>query len=320
MSDEDNYIMHPAFDFGGEELEGFWYGKFETSSKDTCNATTRSVDDACDLETLIPEIKPGVTSWSGIRVSTAFTVSQNMKTKQNEYGFNGESIDTHMSKNSEWGAVAYLSQSKYGKYGNSNYGADEKEVYINNCSQYSTGIAGDTSDASRNDGECTNTYETERGQKASTTGNITGVYDMVGGSYEYVMGVRDDGNGQPSIGRSASENSGFDGKLGDGSQYSGRALPEEKYYDLYNPTDTTNSTTSAATSCDGEVCYGHALSETVGWYDDNQGNPSLSWSWLLRGEAYSSGTIAGVFASGNQNGMAILGCTFRLVLASVKSQ
>lgn len=71
------------------------------------------------------------------------------------YGFaNNESYDIHMSKNSEWGAVAYLSQSRYGKYGNSNYEGENKEVAINNCIEY-----------------------------------ITGIYDMSGGSYEYVMGV-----------------------------------------------------------------------------------------------------------------------------------
>ena len=36
-----------------------------------------------------------------------------------------------MSKNSEWGAVAYLSKSIYGKQGNLNYIGSNKEIYQN---------------------------------------------------------------------------------------------------------------------------------------------------------------------------------------------
>ena len=34
-------------------------------------------------------------------------------------------LDIHLIKNSEWGAVAYLSKSKYGKFGNSMYTKEE---------------------------------------------------------------------------------------------------------------------------------------------------------------------------------------------------
>lgn len=42
-------------------------------------------------------------------------------------------IDTHLMKNLEWGAVAYLSHSKYGK---------NAEVWSNPSSNYITGQAG----------------------------------------------------------------------------------------------------------------------------------------------------------------------------------
>ena len=78
-----------------------------------------------------------------------------------------------MIKNTEWGAFTYLSQSKYGKYGNINYSGTNKEVAINNCSSYITGIGGDTVSASSSSTTCTtNTYEMEKGQAASTTGTI----------------------------------------------------------------------------------------------------------------------------------------------------
>ena len=43
------------------------------------------------------------------------------------YGFGGH-MDIHIIKNSEWGAVAYLYHSKYGKYGNSLYSGANKEI------------------------------------------------------------------------------------------------------------------------------------------------------------------------------------------------
>ena len=75
-------------------------------------------------------------------------------------------IDSHMMKNIEWGAVAYLKQS--------NYGLGITDITINNNSSYLTGGGNGTS------------YKTNTGQ--STTGNIYGVYDMSGGAHEYVMG------------------------------------------------------------------------------------------------------------------------------------
>ena len=35
-----------------------------------------------------------------------------------------------MIKRGEWATVAYLSQSKYGKYGNSNFNQNNKEIYM----------------------------------------------------------------------------------------------------------------------------------------------------------------------------------------------
>ena len=52
-----------------------------------------------------------------------------MNDENNIYGFKETEVDTHAMKNLEWGSVAYLSQSKYGKYGNPNYECANKEIY-----------------------------------------------------------------------------------------------------------------------------------------------------------------------------------------------
>ncbi len=300
---EDNYKIHPAFTFGNDELTGIWYGKFETSNKEkTCTAAIGSVNTACDLNTFTPQIKPGVTSWRGIRVSTAFTVSQKiMNSYANEYGF-GEGIDAHMSKNSEWGAVAYLSQSKYGKYH-----VDQQPVYINNCSKFTTGIAGATASAGQ-DSACKNTYDTAAGQKASTSGNITGVYDMSGGAVEYVMGaIKDNNTDRPIIG-----DSGF---VASGDT---NPIPNAKYYDLYTSSNPSSEDGKlSATACNG-VCYGHALSEMLGWHSDKQYFVYSISPWLLRGGMYADTSYAGVFYFNARTGAASTNFSFRLVLVSVR--
>ena len=298
------YHVHPAFTFGTEEKSGMWVGKFELSSTD--NSTS-----AANLRIL-----PNVSSLINKSVSEFFYAIRGI---ESENSFNLSNIDTHMMKNSEWGAVAYLSQSRYGKYGNSDYEGTQKEVYINNSSNYITGRSGGNPGGSTPqngtypddtisttdyigygyytyDGYLlnynTNTKSTTRdinkGTGASTTGNIYGVYDMSGGSWEYVMGAYGDDDGIYS-GYSTTYNSGFTGRTGDdNSQVEGATVPEPKYYDIYK-------TSTANTACgDNEVCYGHGLSETSGWYGDYADMVTSSDPWFVRGGCYSYGA-AGVF-------------------------
>ena len=111
---------HPAFTFGNEELKGFWIGKFELTGT-VSNITT----------------KPNLSSVREETVSSFETNIMNMKNSGNRYGFS-TNTDTHMIKNSEWGAVAYLSHSKYGTCTDGTC----KEVNINNSENYYTGRSG----------------------------------------------------------------------------------------------------------------------------------------------------------------------------------
>ena len=309
-SDAANYKVHPAFTFGEEELTGIWVGKFETSILERCTPKNDDLNAGCDLTNFTLQIKPNVTSWRGARVSTFFQSIRGMQTAKYEtYGFvNDDSYDIHMSKNSEWGTVAYLSQSKYGKYGNSNYTGVDKEIAINNCWNYTTGIGGDTVSASQSSTTCTtNTYETLKGQSASTTGNITGVYDISGGASEYMMGVLADSNGNPRSGFSSISNSGFNGTVLPEKQYtSGIDFPAEKYYDLYMSEDIT-------TTCNNGTCYGHALSETAGWYQDELFSIDDGHPWFTRGNPYNYTTKAGTFAISYNSGSAVIGTASRVV-------
>ncbi len=302
----DNYMIHPAFTFGDDKLTGIWYGKFDTGNQEGIYEN----DERANNSELTPIIKPTVVSWRYVTISNAFYASRNMQEKKYDtYGFKNDlaSYDIHMSKNSEWGAVAYLSQSKYGKYGNPAYGENDKEIYINNCEKFITGIAGNTVSAAPSD-ICTNTYDTIQGQKASTTGNVTGVYDMNGGAWNFVMAALDD-NGKPTIG-----NSGF-ATMGDTN-----LLPNAKYYELYTSDNPESSNGNlSATACDKGICYGHALSETMGWYGDFYVfiTSSASASWFIRGGRFYDKSESGVFGFQRNSGSAFDSGSFRLVLAPI---
>ena len=283
-----NWYTPDAFTFGDEELSGIWVGKFETSN------TTQSQSNSTTPD---PIIKPNVSSWRNINVSNIYNVGLKVSAEGNRYGFNS-SMNSHTMRNDEWGAVAYLSQSAYGKLGNVNFLGTDKEVYQNKSNGFITGCSSGLPSANGSQG-CPYTYDDNtrdesgvsgKGVGASTTGTIYGVYDMSGGSWEYVMGNYND----------IAASSGFSEPL----------TLEGKYYNKY----TSNI---ASEACNGGVCYSHALSETAGWYSDYQTMVTQTNPWLVRG-GYCYNIDAGVFYF-NASSWAIGGAnsngSFRLVMS-----
>ena len=140
---------HPAFEDGtstgftqGEwdsKLEGIWVAKYEMSQNGIAIVSI-----------------PGVRSYITQTIGDCYT-------KCYEYDRNKES---HLIKNSEWGAVAYLTESKYGRNG--------IEVTPNTRSTcYTAGTSGAT--------PSTNPLQ-------STTGNEYGIFDTTGGQVENAAG------------------------------------------------------------------------------------------------------------------------------------
>ena len=130
QNDNGKYYTHPAFKKLDEELSGIWVSKYEVSNN---NQTIES--------------KPNNQVWTNNYLSSFY---QSIKKIGNNYS---------MIKNTEWGAITYLSHSKYGVCQN------------NNCQA----ITPNTTYISGN-----NLYDT-------TTGNIYGVYDMAGSATEFTM-------------------------------------------------------------------------------------------------------------------------------------
>ena len=286
-----------AFTFGTKQLSGFWYGKFETSHTTLASSTTNN-NLGCTNETCSNAngiiIKPSVKSLRYNNISNFFFASRSMEQAGNSFGFVSTEVDTHMSKNNEWGAAAYLTQSIYGRCTSS---TSCTEIGINNNDSSITGYG---APAGSGTSVTNGAYNTPLGKNASTTGTIYGIYDMSGGADEYVMGVLADTNGKPRSGGSSSVNSGFTGMLSKGTTYTGITFPNSKYYNLYT----------------GSSYTGHALTETKNWYSDTADFVNTSGPWFRRGDSYDLGASAGVFHFFNHYGNSGSGSSSRLVISN----
>ena len=248
-----------SFTFGDKELSGFWFAKFATSHS-TLSSSTIDNNLGCTNETCSNAngiiIKPNVTSLRYNNISNFFYASRSMEQPNNSFGFVSSEVDTHMSKNNEWGVVVYLTHSIYGRCNNST-----------NCVN-----------VSRSSNEV---YNTTSGKDTSTTGTIYGVYNMNDGKKEYVMGVLADTNGNPRSGDNSSQTSGFTGMEYNGTMYTGVPFPDSKYYNLYSGNYYEESAQI------GSKYIGHALKETDSWYGERigymQSTPlSNMYPWVLR--------------------------------------
>ncbi len=269
-----DYMTHPAFI--SMNANGLWVAKFETTG---------------DINNLT--VKPGVRSLRNQTLKTMFEAAYNYQRDN----------DSHMMKNTEWGAVAYLSHSKYGI---------NTEVRINNNSSYLTGYAStDSTDQSSYPGtygtssDVTLPYNTTTGYKASTTGNITGVYDMSGGAHDYMAAYRKDTYGS--------------------SEFDATTLANynSKYYDEYDSSSSwTTHSKRILGDATGEMGPFYYYADKDGnnrqhnnWYADFSYFGDSSDPWFGRGGHYTYGVLSGQFGFIGDTGGAYSRLGFRLVLS-----
>ena len=250
-----NWYTHPAFTMinasgNKTEYKGIWVGKFETTGSGMENTT------------ITPTVKPGVASLRNITIATMYSASKLIRSTDYLTTNGANESDSHMMKIIEWGAVAYLKQSIYG--------LGITDITINSAS-YLTGGGTGTS------------YKTNIGQ--STTGNITGVYDMSGGAEEYAMG-----NYNKTVGRSGLTVS---------------TVPMQ-HIDIYSGTSVSASH------------LGDATGETAGWYSDYAAFVNSSYPWFLRGGYYVNEDNVGAFSFNINTGDAYIYYGFRVVLSVTK--
>ena len=293
---EGKYVVHPAFvgdaNLGGgygnnsgasdNGISGIWVAKFEASPEGATTNVSNSQYNGTDKKL---QVKPGVSSWRSITISNIYDVCK---------AYN-ETLNSHLMKNSEWGAVAYLSRSEYGR---------DDEVWINNSSSYITGSAGNSPSAVKDTGTDTN-YKSTQGVHASTTDNVYGIYDMSGGSWECVAAYVDNGNSNLNNGSS----------LVNG---------DPKTKNVYKKASTDNVTNNYNQN---KGVYGDAVYETssnsaspwhLSWYSDYSCFPYSSNHFFIRGGRSDNGSIAGVFCFTNAKGDSYSDSSFRPVLAVIQ--
>ncbi len=240
------WYTHPAFSYydgvSTVEVNGFWVNKFELTGTSS-----------------VPTSLPSSSPIRNLNLSSYFNT---IKSFENLYMNNNDKIDSHVIKNSEWSAVAYLSSSLYGK---------NSEVLPNNYSSQITGCGANVGSIGGTS-TCLNAYGTVLSNEynSSTSGNISGVFDMSGCLWERTMGIQKNSLGQIDFSASGFTNL------------------NSKYYDVYEYSSAGNQY--------GNSGYGQAISETAGWYGDFSSIPNGSTNhWTLRSGDQNGGNSSGVF-------------------------
>ncbi len=262
----------------------------------------------------------------------AYRISKVLTESGNIYGLNSSSTDSHLIKNSEWGAVSYLSQSKYGLDGTN---IVINNVYLNNTTKsvYAvTGCAGATANAnavSTTIGALNNRTQSsvyvwtqKNGTTASSTGTIYGIYDMSGGTWERTASIVNNGNSNLTTYGSqimADLNNG-------GSTKYITVYPHDSSKDntSISNTDANINTASQANYVKNTKIYGDGIRETstagtgtTSWYSDYSYFAGLYAPFFVRGGGYGYTSGAGLFFFTRNSGNSYYLVGFRSVLVSL---
>ena len=305
------YIVHPAFetnlDLGGwsSDLSGFWFAKYEMSGS-SYSALTSIPNTASKRSQNI-----GTQYLWGRQATYGFTgTSETLSSNGTNYTYTSY-MNSHMMKNSEWGAVAYLTQSQYGRNGN--------EIDLNGSTSYITGNGGGAVGGTAPTASGTqNAYNTTLGAKASTTGNIYGIYDMSGGAWERAAAYYSEGSTTYTEGSSyglsmtqeAKDSSGnytstkYITKYGGSSSSSGNAV----VYTYGKIGDSTKEVNLGGQDTNSATTY------RANWFGDYSYLAYSSYPFFVRGGYCRGGASAGVFYSNYTYGYSDSSSSFRAVL------
>lgn len=252
------YRPHPAFEKDvnqggwGAKITGIWVGKYDATG--TISNTTNEVTTLSNTQAL--------------KNQTIGTLWKSLKDN-----FKAGTKGSHMMKNSEWGAISYLAESKYGR--------NEVSITKNSNSNYYTG-AGD--------------YKGNKYQ--STTGNIYGIYDIVGGTYECVA----------SYIANEKNTNGYQFASKDGASTSNNNKTESTPYATVYQHDKNSDTKDDNYKLSLNIIFGDGICETskagsgtTSWHSTNSNFVNSSSTFFVRGGYYNN-TGAGPFCYDSYNG------------------
>ena len=290
--DADYDYIHPAFTNGkendfkngewDEEIPGFWVSKYlagyQASTIDsndilingedivtysnynytsffpsfTTNALGQNLTETnyATQKISYPVFKPLTYAYNVIGIGDCYTISQNIAKANQFYGLNPLTTDSHLSKNSEYGAIVYLAHSAFGV---NNAIITENTKNINDTTKHIYGVTGYAG-------------ATPLGVSASSTNNITGVFDLNGCANEHTAAYIANGESALKEGKSFTE---FNEQTGayrkESTKYAtvykiGNIDTSEENYKIYKNVLTTEK-------------YGDAILETSNY----ETNGLVSW-------------------------------------------
>jgi len=285
------YYTHPAFtaiyDDGTYELNGFWIAKFEPSLGSD------------NVVNILPNKFPIIS----VNMAKMWEYATSVK---DSYNMN---ITSRNLTNMEWGAVAYLTQSKYGKVSNTTFKESDRLVFNNNAlgtgetfNKLTTGCSsGKTSAYAAS--SCAYSYDVDYyGTGASSTGTIYGVYDLVGGAWDCVMGIVSGYPIKDNLG-------GYKGKLPANQRYYSFVKVGNNMYDRSR--GLLGDATREVLSNKYKYSNGYARS----WNGDYAYLANSSWPWVKRGGAAGCGELSGIFGYGITDAISRNDKSFRVVLS-----
>ncbi len=316
-SNQGTWATHPAFTFGTKELNGIWFAKFETTG-------TTSQPTVLPNEAHISGYYNGMYNQVGNFYSLSKTIGVNdpnnvgggsFTTTQNNHHL--AKLSSHMVNNNDWGAVTYLSASKYGAgYNGVQINGNGSQHDGNNNSWKTVGTTGCGPLGYGNIGKyefggtlgtqwaCSFSglqyaYNGKLGQLASTTNNPTGIYDMSGGGWEYVAASYSDNLNNSN------------------AQYFNSAA-HPPYVNTYNFSDLNNCTFA---TCGGQALYETNDGDNNGWNQWNGNYIDFVTSyrqWFGRGGSYNDGSSVGLFYAYSIYGADNGALAFRVALAPLQ--
>lgn len=308
-SSSTTWATHPAFHWGSQKLNGFWFAKYESSG--TASETT---------------VLPSQTTYTiyGDNVISQYydlAKAAGVKDSNNTYGGgttgiiqNSHHLSTaksHLTKNSEWAAMVYLASSRYGAGINAvqvNEGVDgDPDDNYSDTPMTGCGPAADGESRYDCTKDATRQWYGSIGRLSSTTNGVYGVYDANGGEKEAV-------SASYTTSTSQSSNNNF------------KTPARVPYVDLFPSSIFYGKTQDYYFSkCTWESCGGQALHEvylgnsefwsqfTGFWGGESSPTPYENHEWIHRGggEYYSDGIFVSYASSGRDGGT---NTTFRITL------
>lgn len=319
--DGDYQYVHPAFRDGRatkfvngewrEEIAGFWVAKYEagyqanttdvanaeqiingsdevkysdknyTSGEYSTNALGQDLTNYNSQKISYPVFNALTYSYNNISIGDSYTISREIEKASDFYGLNESQVDSHMMKNSEWGAVAYLTQSSIGRNGQK---VTINSKNLNNYNnKYTYAITGYEENAAN-------------GVGASSTNNMTGIFDLSGGTWERTAGYITNGNS--NLSRNGSS---FVYATKDENGYLERSTEYTTVYPFNSSNDSSSNNYDQYKSLKSETYgYGDAILETstsgsgsTSWHGDYSYFANTDYPFFVRG----GGTIMGSLGS-----------------------